>query len=42
MVVIFGLRSAGLTAAAGIATITWLVICVWSWVVPPILNRLGR
>jgi tetratricopeptide (TPR) repeat protein len=42
MVVIFGLRAAGATAAAGIAVIVWLALCVWSWVVPPILNRLGR
>jgi tetratricopeptide (TPR) repeat protein len=42
MVVIFGLRAAGATTAAGIAAIAWLALCVWSWVVPPILNRLER
>jgi tetratricopeptide (TPR) repeat protein len=42
MAVIFGLRAVGLTTAAGVAAIAWLVICVWSWVVPPILNRIER
>jgi tetratricopeptide (TPR) repeat protein len=42
MAVIFGLRAAGMTTAAGIAAIAWFVLCVWSWVVPPILNRLER
>jgi tetratricopeptide (TPR) repeat protein len=40
--VIFGLRAAGLTTASAIAGLAWLLLCVWSWVVPPILNRLGR
>jgi tetratricopeptide (TPR) repeat protein len=42
MVVIFGLRGAGLTTAAGIVAIAWFLLCVWSWVVPPILERLQR
>jgi hypothetical protein len=42
MAVIFGLRAAGATTAAGVAAIAWLLLCVWSWVVPPILNRLER
>lgn len=42
MVVIFGLRAAGATTAAAVAAIAWFLLCVWSWVVPPILNRLGR
>jgi tetratricopeptide (TPR) repeat protein len=42
MVVIFGLRAAGLATAATVAVIAWLVVCVWSWVVPPILERLER
>jgi tetratricopeptide (TPR) repeat protein len=42
MAVIFGLRAAGLTTAATVAVITWFVVCVWPWVVPPILNRLER
>jgi tetratricopeptide (TPR) repeat protein len=40
--IIFGLRAAGATTAATVAAITWFALCVWSWVVPPILNRLGR
>ncbi len=39
MVIIFGLRGAGLSAAAGIATIVWLVLCVWSWIAGPMLER---
>ena len=42
MVIIFGLRSAGLGTASTIAALTWLAICIWSWVVPPILERVGR
>ena len=41
MAVIFGLGALGYGTAAGIAAIVWLGLCVWSWVVPPILNRLG-
>jgi tetratricopeptide (TPR) repeat protein len=40
--VIFGLRAAGATTAAGVAAILWFALCVWSWVVPPVLNRLQR
>jgi tetratricopeptide (TPR) repeat protein len=42
MVIIFGLRAAGATAAATVAGITWFALCVWSWVVPPILERTQR
>jgi predicted Zn-dependent protease len=42
MVVIFGLRAAGQGAAAGMAALVWLALCVYSWVMPPILNRLQR
>jgi tetratricopeptide (TPR) repeat protein len=42
MVVIFGLRAMGLATAATVAVVAWLALCVWSWVVPPILNRLDR
>jgi tetratricopeptide (TPR) repeat protein len=42
MAVIFGLRAIGATTAAGIAVGAWLLLCVWSWVVPPILERLER
>jgi hypothetical protein len=42
MAVIFGLRAMGLTTASTIAVIAWFALCAWSWVVPPILNRLER
>jgi tetratricopeptide (TPR) repeat protein len=42
MVVIFGLRAAGATTASAIAAITWFALCVWTWVVPPILERTQR
>jgi tetratricopeptide (TPR) repeat protein len=42
VVIIFGLRAMGLTAAAGIASLVWIVLCIWSWVVPPILERRAR
>ena len=42
MVVIFGLRGLGATTAAGIALGVWFLLCAWSWIVPPILNRLER
>lgn len=39
MVIIFGLRAAGMTAAAGIAVIVWFALCAYSWIATPILNR---
>jgi cytochrome c-type biogenesis protein CcmH/NrfG len=39
--VIVGLGALGLTSAAAIALVAWWAICIWSWVVPPILNRLN-
>jgi tetratricopeptide (TPR) repeat protein len=42
MAIIFGLRAAGLEAASTFALLAWIAICVWSWVVPPILERIGR
>jgi tetratricopeptide (TPR) repeat protein len=42
MVIIFGLRAAGAATASAIALGAWLLLCVWSWIVPPILNRLQR
>jgi tetratricopeptide (TPR) repeat protein len=42
MVVIFGLRAMGANTAAGIAIGVWFLLCIWSWVVPPILNRMER
>ena len=32
IVIIYGLRSAGLGTAATVAGLSWLVICVWSWI----------
>jgi tetratricopeptide (TPR) repeat protein len=42
MAIIFGLRAAGQSTAAGIAALAWFALCAWSWIVPPILNRLQR
>jgi hypothetical protein len=39
LVIAFSLRSGGLTSLAGIVTIGWIVFCIWSWVMPPILRR---
>ena len=39
--VIFGLGALNFDTAATVAVIVWIALCVWSWVVPPILNRLG-
>jgi tetratricopeptide (TPR) repeat protein len=42
MAIIFGLRALGQPTAAGIAALVWFALCAWSWIVPPILNRLSR
>jgi hypothetical protein len=39
VLIIFGLRAAGLETAALIAGGIWVLLCVWSWIVPPILSR---
>jgi len=39
MVVIFGLRAAGLSAAAGIAVVVWIALCAYSWIAGPVLRR---
>lgn len=39
MLVIFGLRGLGLDTASAIATGAWLLLCVWSWIATPLLNR---
>ena len=39
--VIVGLGALDLDTAAAVAVLVWIALCVWSWVVPPILNRLG-
>jgi tetratricopeptide (TPR) repeat protein len=40
--VIFGLRAAGLEALSGIAALVWLVLCLYSWTVGPMLQRRAR
>jgi predicted Zn-dependent protease len=42
IVLIFSLRAAGLDAAAGIATIAWIALCVYSWIAGPFLQRRMR
>ena len=39
VLVIFGLRGAGQDTAAGIATVVWLALCAYSWIVGPMLQR---
>ena len=42
VVVIFGLRQAGLTVLSGVAALAWFLLCVYSWVVPPLVRRWMR
>lgn len=37
--IIFGLGAAGLDTAQTVAVVVWLSLCVYSWVVPPLLER---
>jgi tetratricopeptide (TPR) repeat protein len=37
-----GLDAAGAPGAAGMVLLVWFALCIWSWVVPPILKRLQR
>lgn len=39
IVVIYGLRSLGLTALSAVAAVAWFALCVYSWVVPPLLRK---
>lgn len=39
IVVIYGLRSLGLTALSAVVAVAWFALCVYSWVVPPLLRR---
>ena len=39
IVVIYGLRALGLTALSLVAALLWLLLCVYSWVVPPLVRR---
>jgi tetratricopeptide (TPR) repeat protein len=42
VLLIFGLRAAGLTALSAAVALLWLVLCVYSWVVPPLVRRWVR
>jgi hypothetical protein len=42
LVVIYGLRLAGLPILAVAAGLIWALLCVYSWVVPPLLRRWMR
>jgi tetratricopeptide (TPR) repeat protein len=42
VVLIFGLRSAGLGALSAVVAVAWLLLCVYSWVVPPLVRRWVR
>jgi tetratricopeptide (TPR) repeat protein len=39
MAVIFGLRMAGLRVLSLLATLVWVVLCLYSWVVPPLVRK---
>jgi hypothetical protein len=38
MMLIFGLRQLGLPVASFAAAVAWLALCVYSWVVPPLVR----
>lgn len=42
ILVIFGLRAAGLPVLGALAGLAWLLFCVYSWVVPPLVRRWVR
>jgi tetratricopeptide (TPR) repeat protein len=42
IVVIYGLRALGLPALAAVAAALWLLLCVYSWIVPPLVRRWMR
>ncbi|MBE1487090.1 tetratricopeptide repeat protein [Plantactinospora soyae] len=39
IVLIFGLQTVGLPTFAGVAGLMWMLLCVYSWVVPPLVRR---
>ncbi|NUT35860.1 MAG: hypothetical protein HOV79_22625 [Hamadaea sp.] len=39
IVIIYGLRMAGLPGLSAVFALCWLVLCVYSWVVPPLVRR---
>jgi tetratricopeptide (TPR) repeat protein len=42
IVLIYGLRLIGLPVLAGVVAVAWLLFCVYSWVVPPLVRRWMR
>lgn len=42
IVLIYGLRLVGLSALAAVVAVVWLLFCVYSWVVPPLVRRWMR
>ena len=42
VLVIFGLRAAGLEGASSIAALVWIALCVYSWIAGPMLQRRMR
>lgn len=42
IVLIYGLRLLGLPVLAGVAAVLWVLLCVYSWVVPPLVRRWMR
>ena len=42
LAVIYGLRLIGLPVLSGLAAVAWLLLCVYSWVVPPLVRRWMR
>lgn len=42
IVVVYGLRALGLDLVAGVLGVAYLLLCVYSWVVPPLLRRWMR
>ena len=42
IVLIYGLRLAGLAPLAAVVAVLWLLFCVYSWVVPPLVRRWMR
>jgi tetratricopeptide (TPR) repeat protein len=41
VLVIGGFGALGLSTAAAVALVAWWMLCIWSWLVPPVLRRMG-
>ncbi|GIG85834.1 tetratricopeptide repeat protein [Plantactinospora endophytica] len=39
ILVVFGLRAAGLPTISAVLGLLWLLLCVYSWIVPPLVRR---